>query len=250
MDRADDRESGSSRRERRRALTAAGPRGETTGRAGERAPSRVGATRRRVLAASGGAVAGGSALANVASAQADETTTDGEPTDDPEDEDAENRITTTMAIEDVPGFDGPYGSQFLVIQSTEYSPERTPGLEDCSGVEWTLQNTKSYDGAIIDRISEDPKGFQTTVHIADEDRDFRPGQTFIISDVTECGDYVALGVEGVGPVSLAGKEPVDTVGGDGGDDGAGSTPGFSAGGAVAGLAALVGLGAVRRATDE
>ncbi|NHN43567.1 hypothetical protein G9C85_18265 [Halorubellus sp. JP-L1] len=207
-----------------------------------RGPSRAGSTtRRHVLAATGSAVVGATTLASAASAQ-EETTTD---------DDTGARITTTMAIEDVPEFDGPYGSQFVVIQSTEYSPERTPGLEDCSGVDWNIQNTKSHDGAIIDRVSQSPEGFQTTIHIAAEDREFRPGQTFVVSDVTECGDYVALGVEGVGPLSLAGKEAVGTGTGDGaGGDAGGSIPGFTVGGALAGVAALLGAGAARRVASD
>jgi hypothetical protein len=223
-----------------------------------------------VLRASGGSVVGASALASTATAAPSAATGEDAAREDDTGEDATGperaqeetttddggaRITTTMAIERVPRFDGNYESQFLVVQSTKYSPERTPGLEDCSGVDWNVQNTQSHDGAIIDRASQDPTGARVTIHVADEDREFRPGQTFVISDATECGDYVALGVEGVGPRSLAGKQTLTTVGedgggGSGGNGGSGSTPGFTVGGAVAGIAALFGLGAARRASDD
>lgn len=211
-----------------------------------------------MLGAAGGAVVGGSTLASAAgAAPSDATGEDGAERARAQEEtttDGGAKVTTTMAIERVSRFDGNYESQFLVIQSSMYSPERTPGLDDCSSVDWNIQETQSHDGALIDRIADQAQGVRRTIHMADDDREFQPGDIFVISNATECGDYVALAVESVGPRSLAGKQTVDTVGGgdddgSGGSDGSGSTPGFTAGGAVAGLAALLGVGAARRAND-
>jgi len=187
----------------------------------------TGTTRRRVLSGAAGAVVGVGALAGATSAQ-------------------ESKVTTTMAVPASSEFEGNYVGQFLVLTSGGRTPSSTPGLDDCSATSWTPSESRAYDGLLVDRLAQDPRGVERTVYVAAEDREVAAGSTFVVSDATDCRDFVALGVEQVGPLSV--PEGTETAADDGDENGA--VPGFTGVGVVAAVAALLGISALRSRDED
>lgn len=197
-------------------------------------PSESSTTRRRVLAsvvATGMGVAGATASAS-----------------------AQSKITTTFVIESTSEFEGNYAGQFVVVTSNRKTPESIPDLSNCSGVDWDAEGTRVYESLLVDRLAQDPKGVERRLYSNPEDRELAAGSTFVVSDATNCGDYVALGVEQVGPLSVpegtqtGETTPQATESGDG--SAGGPTPGFTVGGVLAAVTGLAGVGAVHRVFGE
>jgi hypothetical protein len=142
-----------------------------------------------------------------------------------------NSIDRTMIVPAADQFEDNYAGQFVAINDEQIDAEiEASALNDCSP-EWSPDETKVYDGQLVDRRSEQPIAVQVPVFTNGNLPGIASGTMFTINSATPCGQtYVSLDAVSVRSRSLVGKPPGPTVTQD-------QTPGFGAllaGGGIAG----------------
>ncbi|WP_255198158.1 hypothetical protein [Halorarius litoreus] len=149
---------------------------------------------------------------------------------------ASARYTTRMVIPSADGFTGDEDlvGYFVHLGSTTDVSTDPADVDGCGFENWSPTDLSAFDGRLLDRLDEDHRETEMTVHVAG-DAEVDTGTLWIINGTVECPDgQVGLEVEQVGasvPVSTAESTPSSAIG-----------PGFgplaAVGGLLAGVAAL------------
>ena len=151
-------------------------------------------------------------------------------------------------------FQGEYVGQFLIYTDPTPNESVSPQIvAECDYADWAPEDTRGYQGLLIDRLTDEPRGVEVTMYTNGNEPRVRAGTTFIVDRVHPCnGEFVGLGLESA-PVRrfqpdystaenpLVGEPAGPTVSpvpdGEGAGTPAPGMPGFGA------LAATVGIGA-------
>lgn len=185
-------------------------------------------SRRRILSAAGGAVAGGALATGAASGQPRVT----------------RRAMIPLADELA---EGDYADLFLHVG------EKTPGeldastLRNCTFSSWSPEGVTYRQGTLVDHIGDETQRVPSTVY-TNEAEDLPTGSLWIINNTEQCPEgYVGLQLEQVGAAVEGNLTGTDANGDEGGAGAFG--PGFGAVG-VAAAAGVGGLLALLRGEKE
>ena len=191
-------------------------------------------TRRRFLGRAGGTAVAGTAVAGTAFSDRAR---------------AQALTSRQMVFEEIPVDDIEANSHFVVLTDRleEGSQEIDPSVAaDCDAVEISPDDTRTYEGLIVDRLRQDPQGYEREILTNAREPPVERGSVFIISNGEPCSNgYVGVEAEAISDNSA----PLGTETPGGADPGSGPIPGFGAAGVVAALAGLLGL-ARWRGKDE
>ena len=150
-------------------------------------------TRRSVLA-SAGAGAGAGIIALSTSGSRAQTTTDG---------DGEAQIYTKAIIPRVGQlFRGEYVGQYIIFTDPTPNEEVSPTIVgECDFAEWTPSETRGYQGLLIDRLTDEPRGVDIPMYLNANRERVDVGNAFIINQISSCSDeFIGVQLEDV-PVS-------------------------------------------------
>ena len=179
-------------------------------------------TRRRLLAASGGAVGVAAGFAGSAGAQS-ATTTAASGATSPGDTTATEAQIQRRAIVPTVGepFTDNYLGQFLVFTDPTPHQEVSPEIVgECAFADWAPAETRGYQGLLADRLSDAPRGVEVPVFLNGNQPPVGLGDVYIVGSVETCSEhYLGLELETV---------PVRRVKGPGGSLGGGGTAGEEA----------------------
>ena len=171
--------------------------------------------------------------------------------------DGEAQIQTRVVIPRVgQPFEDGYVGQFLIYTDPTPNDDVTPQIVgECDYADWAPEDTRGYQGLLIDRLTDDPRGVEVPMYTNGNDPRVSAGTTFIVDGVHPCnGEFVGLGLESA-PVSrfrpdystaqnpLVGEPAGEPADGDGGGT---PTPGMPGFGPVAALGGIGGAALLRK----
>lgn len=147
-------------------------------------------------------------------------------------------------------FRGEYVGQFVLFTDPTPDDEVTPSIVgECDFAEWPPEETRGYQGLLIDRLSDDSKGVTVPMYLDQNKERVELGDAFIVNQVESCSDdFIGVELEDVpvesfnptydtGENPLVGEEPGPAVSpAEEEQTAAPGQPGLGAG------AALVGIG--------
>lgn len=153
-------------------------------------------TRRRVLSTVAG-IAGGVTLSGGAANAAQET-----------DEGVTRyRLTRQMVVPEVEPFDGNLVGQFVIINFPTDEDVSPSVVSDCEFPDWSAEQTKLYEGMLLDRLRTSPQYVRVDVYMNANQPTVRAGAPFVISDRSSCpGDFAGVSAQSV-PESVTRGEP-------------------------------------------
>lgn len=147
-------------------------------------------------------------------------------------------------------YEGQYVGQYILFTDPTPDDEVDPAIVgECDFAEWEQSETRGYQGLLVDRLTDEPRGVEIPMYTNGTKERVDVGETFIVNRVESCGeDFIGVELEAV-PVEqfrpnydtdenpLVGEEPGPGVSPtqDGDAEGPGQ-PGFGI------VAAVVGLG--------
>lgn len=212
-------------------------------------------TRRQTIAGVGGVF--GVALGSTSRARAQPT---------PETGTGEGALITRKALIPQVGqpFEGEYVGQFVLFVDPTPREDITPeSVAECDFTNWPPEQTRGYEGLLIDRLTDEPRGVEVPMYLNENQPRIDVGNAFIVMQTHSCpGDVLGLELEEV-PVEtfapeygtvehpLVGEEPGPTVspiedGQQPQDDGIINAPGQPGFGILAALAGIGGGALLRR----
>lgn len=152
------------------------------------------------------------------------------------------RIKRRMVIPAVDAFED-YDGQFVFIDEPVDADATEVPVGECEFAStWPAEETKVYEGQLLDRRQEVPLAVDLKVYTNGNKAQIEPATHFIIQNTHACpGGYIGLEAESVPRQALAGKPPGPTVTGTATDG-----PGF---GVIVGLGSAASggvLAALRR----
>jgi hypothetical protein len=119
-------------------------------------------------------------------------------------------------------------------------------VDNCDIAAFGPEETRTYEGLIVNRLAQDPTGYDREILTNAREPPVQVGSVFIISSIEPCSSgYTTVDAEAVSESSV----PLGTETPAGGGSG-GPIPGFRATGAIAALAALLGLGRLDGVTED
>lgn len=128
---------------------------------------------------------------------------------------AQARVSRRMVLPTVDRFEGNYVGQFVIFQSRrDVSPADVP-VDGCGFTEsWPSEQTRAYDGQLLDRISATPTAVDLPVYVDGSKEPIRSDSTFIVQNTFDCPDgYVGIEGEWVARRSVDGTPLGPTVAG-------------------------------------
>ncbi|WP_435348096.1 hypothetical protein [Haloarchaeobius sp. HRN-SO-5] len=191
-------------------------------------------TRRQFLRRAGGTVVAGTAVTGATTAA---------PVA------AQNLLRRQLVFEDVAGVEIESNSHYVVLADLVREADREidpSAVEGCNVVEFSPDETRTYEGIVVDRLRQDPQGYERQILTHARDERLPPGSVFIVSNAEPCSDgYVGVEAEAISdefaPYGAETAQPADP--------GSGPIPGFRLAGAVAALAGVLGLARWRSGDD-
>lgn len=161
-------------------------------------------------------------------------------------------------------FEGEYVGQYIIFTDPTPNEEVSPAIVgECEFAEWAPSETRGYQGLLIDRLTDEPRGMDIPMYLNANKERVPVGNVFIIDQISSCSDeFIGVQLEDV-PVSrfepdydtgenpLVGEEPgpgVSPVPDE--ETEAPGQPGFGAGMALVGAGAAALLKRVLRDFSE
>ena len=121
-------------------------------------------------------------------------------------------------------FQGEYVGQYIIFTDPTPNEEVSPAIVgECDFAEWAPSETRGYQGLLIDRLTDEPRGVDIPMYLNANKERVPVGNTFIVDQVSACSDdFVGVQLEDVpvtrfepdydtGENPLVGEEPGPTV---------------------------------------
>lgn len=153
---------------------------------GDVSTRRASVPRRRVLRGLGGIL--GAAAGSTAASRA-QTPTQTDPG-------GGAQVTTNVLVPDVgQPFAGDYVGQFVIFTDPTPNDDVSPdGVATCDFATWSPGETRGYEGLLVDRLTDDPRGVEVPLYVNEARPQIEVGTVFVINQTHPCPDGL-LGLE-------------------------------------------------------